>query len=315
MKFLIVKLSSLGDILQTFPVIEYLKERYPGCTIDWIVEEKGRELLERHPFIHRVYCADRSSLLKSFWKMRKELPRYDQVVDLQGNCKSALFTFLAQSPLKIGFGRPMVAEWPNLLVTNKKIYPPFFKNRRDDYLEFVRKDSDPFTPKGVLLRLTAEEKALIHPYLHADIVLAHGSMWESKKLPLPAWLSLLQKEKGRILLAWGSPREKEEAEWLQSRLPGAAELLPKLSLPSLQHVMGSAKRVYSVDSLPLHLAATTSVPTLSFFGPSAARKYAPTGEKHRAIQGRCPYHVQFERRCPRLRTCPDAPCIKSLNPE
>lgn len=309
MKFLIVKLSALGDILQSFPVLEYLKATYPGCTIDWIVEEKGRDLVERHPLVDKVYTADRSSLLKSLWQMRKTLGRYDRVIDLQGNCKSAIFTFVAKSPIKVGFGRPMVAEWPNLLVTNHKIYPPFFKNRREDYLRFVT--DDPFTPKGVLLKISEAEQASIQPYLGFDVLLAHGSMWESKRIAKEQWLNLLKRVEGKILLAWGSPKEKEESEWLHQRLPNST-LLPKLSLPCLQHVMGATKLVLSVDSLALHLAGTTETKTVSFFGPSSSQKYAPVGEQHVTYQGKCPFNVTFERRCPKLRTCPDAPCTKSI---
>ena len=312
MKFLIVKLSSLGDILQAFPVIEYLKEKYPSCTIDWIVEEKGKDLVERHPLINQVFCADRKSLFKSLWQIKKGLKPYDQVIDLQGNCKSALFTWAAKSKIKIGFGKEMVAEWPNLLVTNVKIYPPFFRNRRDDYLEFVRIDNEPFIPKGILLHLTDEEKEAIQPYLGFDYLVAHGSMWESKKLSKEMWLQLLSKLEGSILLAWGSAKEKEEAMWLKNQIPGAI-ILPKFSLPSLQHVMGSSKTILSVDSLALHLAATTNARTISFFGPSSAKKYAPIGTQHTSIQGECPYNVTFDRRCPKLRTCPNAPCTKSIN--
>lgn len=312
MKFLIVKLSSLGDIMQSFPVIEYLKQTYPNCTIDWIVEEKGRDLIERNPLIDNVYTADRSSLFKSLWYMRKLLGTYDKVIDLQGNCKSAIFTLMAKSPLKVGFGRKMVAEWPNLLVTNVKINPPFFKNRREDYLCFVKDATIPFSPKGTLLRLTDPEEQMIAPYLGFDVLVAHGSMWESKRLTKEMWLGLLEKVNGKILLAWGSPKEKEESEWLHERLPRST-LLPKLSLPCLQHVMGASKIVLSVDSLALHLAATTNTKTISFFGPSSAQKYAPVGPQHITYQGSCPYNITFERRCPKLRTCQNAPCTKSIN--
>lgn len=309
MKFLIVKLSALGDILQSFPVVEYLKEAYPGCSIDWIVEEKGRDLVERNPLVDKVYTANRASLLKSLWHLFKTLGHYDRVIDLQGNCKSAIFTFAAKSPVKVGFGRPMVAEWPNLLVTNHKIYPPFFKNRRQDYLYFVTKE--PYTPKGVLLKITEAEQTSIQPYLGFDVLVAHGSMWESKRLKKEQWLDLLKRVEGRILLAWGSPQEKEDSEWLHKRLPQSI-VLPKLSLPCLQHVMGSTKLVLSVDSLALHLAGTTGTKTISFFGPSSSQKYAPVGDQHKTLQGACPYGITFERRCPKLRTCKSAPCTKSI---
>ena len=94
MNFLIVKTSSIGDIVQAMAVLPYLAGR---GSVDWVIEEKFASLLEGNQYIHKVIPVTR----KKFWKVPRK--RYDAVFDLQGNCKSALFTFLAKAKVKVGF--------------------------------------------------------------------------------------------------------------------------------------------------------------------------------------------------------------------
>jgi heptosyltransferase-1 len=101
---------------------------------------------------------------------------------------------------------------------------------------------------------------------------------------------------------------------LQQRLPGA-QILDRLPLPVLQNFMAAVDLVIAMDSLPLHLAATTSTATYGFFGPSLGLKYQPQGPQHHAFQGCCPYGQIFAKRCPALRTCPTGACLREANGE
>lgn len=145
MRILIVKTSSLGDIVHAFPVLEYLKTHHPQAQIDWVVEQSFAELVGAHPMVDRVIPIQtkkwRSHLFAlSTWKelagFRHELRKtaYDLVLDLQGNSKSGLVTGLAKSVKKVGFDYLSVPEWPNLLATNKRFSPPPGRNIREDYL-------------------------------------------------------------------------------------------------------------------------------------------------------------------------------------
>ena len=113
-------------------------------------------------------------------------------------------------------------------------------------------------------------------------------------------------------MIWGNPTEKEIAEELVVALPQQCSLINKVSLPSLQNLMTQVDLVLAMDSLPLHLAGTTTTPTYSIFGASSANKYKPVGERHEAFQGSCPYGKKFERRCNILRKCKTGACIKQL---
>jgi heptosyltransferase-1 len=341
MRILIVKMSSLGDIIHAFPVVEFLKQCEPQCEIDWAVEQPFAELVQAHPLIHRVLRVQtkkwRSQLSKkNTWReihqFRKELrqTRYDLVLDLQGNMKSAFVTASARSPLKVGFNYTSVSEWPNLLVTHKKYQPPSGGNVREEYLFLAQCAMDRVnqtpTSSGVKLNLTEQDRSQLQTIITKlkqrqglKVLICSGSNWPNKQLSKECLQSFMQsfvKEmNAHFLFAWGNASEKKVAEELTIALPENSSIIDRLSLPALQNLMDQVDLVLAMDSLPLHLAGTTATPTYSVFGASSAQKYKPVGERHEAFQGQCPYGKTFERRCNVLRTCRTGACIKHLQGE
>ncbi len=337
MQILIVKMSSLGDIIHAFPVLQYIKEHYPQAEIDWVVEKPFAELVQAHPFVNRTICVQTKKwrsqpFKKSTWQEISEFRRqlhnssYHIVLDLQGNMKSAFVTASAKSLVKMGFGSSSVPEWPNLLATNRRCNPPKGKNIREDYLFLAQTAFGKFAhveQKGVKLKLKEQEDVLLQPILaHCQqisglkVMVCPGSNWSNKQLSketLKVFLECFAKQfNAHFLLLWGHSAEKEIAEELASALPHQSLVIDKLPLSALQNFMAHVDLILAMDSLPLHLAGTTSTPTYSIFGASSAQKYKPTGEKHQAFQGGCPYGKQFEKRCKVLRTCKTGACIKSL---
>lgn len=338
MRFLIVKTSALGDIIHAFSVLEYLKSKYSDAIIDWVVEEPFADLVKAHPLVNQTFCIRSKAWRKAIFKkttwqeicaFKKLLQNntYDTVFDLQGNTKSAFVTKLAKSPEKIGFAKETVSEFPNTWVTTQRFNPPFGVNVRKEYLSIVQqyaKDPVPFIPKGVLLQITDEQKKQVQTLLldtsestnALKVLVCPGAFWPNKQLTTETLLDFLQQLSHQygayFLLGWGSPSEQEIAKKLHEGLPHSSTILSKLSLPVLQNLMGQMDLVIAMDSLPLHLAGTTTTKTFSFFGPSSSLKYKPEGPSHFAIQGSCPYGKQFDRRCSVLRTCSTGACIKDL---
>src|SRR5579872_124123 len=168
MNILIVRTSSLGDIIQTFAVLDYLRIRFPDAEIDWAVEEKFQNVVSKHPYVRKTFPIDMNSLKKgwmrgSAWKgviqgirhLRQE--KYDFVFDLQGNCKSGVITFISRSKLKVGFGLRSVREWPNILSTQIRFEVSKQMDIRLHYLQLVQKtfnDSSHFKIKGVRFLIT-----------------------------------------------------------------------------------------------------------------------------------------------------------------
>lgn len=337
MKILIVKTSSLGDIVHAFPVLEYLHRRYPKAMIDWVVEKPFVELVQSHPYVNEVFAIQTKkwrramtsketfSQIKSFAKQLRG-KSYDMVFDLQGNVKSGLVTKLAKSPVKVGFGWQTVPERPNMLFTNRRYNPPQGRNIREDYLYLVQSYCGPldYKEEGIRLSISLEdqakiEKILSHPHLikGPKMMVCIGSNWPNKQLSIATLKAFLKKIREEYLASfifiWGTDQEKKDAEDLSTTLSGCSVVIDKLSLPALQNLMSRLDLVIAMDSLPLHLAGTTSTPTYSVFGASLAAKYKPNGPTHQAFQGTCPYGQVFTKRCSRLRTCSTGACVKEVS--
>ncbi|MCH9609891.1 MAG: Lipopolysaccharide heptosyltransferase 1 [Chlamydiales bacterium] len=306
MKFLIIKSSSYGDILHAFRAVSYLRHKSPYGQIDWVVENRCRELVESHPEVDAAVVID-SKRLKC-----PKLERYDVVFDLQGNLKSAWVLSKVRAKLKIGFGWKSLAEWPNFFFTHLRTNPPHGRNIRDDYLAVVQayfKESVPFKEKPFLYPLSKKEKIFLQTIDPKGTVVCPFANWKSKQLPKKTVDEVLAKRRGPFYFIWGNEEERKRAHAFEVE---EKKVLPHLSLPLLQRVMDRCRLVIAMDSLPLHLCATTKTPSLSFFGSSSMAKYAPQGEHHLAEQGICPYGVQFEKRCPKLRSCQSVACINKL---
>lgn len=336
MKILIIKASALGDIVHAFPAVGFIKEQFPDAVIDWVVEKPFASLVASHPAVSNVLPIDTKIWRKGIFssKVREEIleslsaireKHYDVVFDLQANMKSGLITALSRGDVKVGYTWRGVSEWPNLLCTNCRIAVPKGISVREDYLFLVQsyfKSIEPFH-KPAILNLTKDEEWELTKLLQGCqskekplVLVCHGSNWKNKQVSLDAlseFLILLQNHlKCYFLFAWGNAKEKLEAIQLKQSFEDS-EVLERTNLSVLQHLMAKMHLVIAMDSLPLHLAATTSVPTFSVFGASLAARYAPTGSQNHSFQGKCPYGRKFATRCPILRTCATGACIRSLS--
>lgn len=337
--FLIVKTSAIGDVIQTFPVVEYLKRKFPDAKIDWIVEKFCADLLSRHPLIDKVYSIDtkkwRSNLFtQSTWQelrlLRSELiqNKYDAVFDLQGNTKSGLFTFLVDSKDKVGFGVRTVREKSNILATTRRYDVSRAMNVRKRYLTLVQRyfeDPFSFSSEGITLKITDEEQNRLLALLNdrmldatPRIMVCFGSKWKNKQVSTPTlegFLKLLKKELNcSFIFIYGSDVEREIAERLESLFFDCSKKVGGLSLPLWQALMGKVEAVIAMDSAALHLCGTTNTPSFGVFGPTKADIFHPGGS-HFGFQGSCPYGVTFEKQCPKLRSCPTGSCIRDLTQE
>ncbi len=339
MRVLIVKTSALGDIVQTFSVVEYLKKRQKVERIGWVVESRFSDLVRAHPFVDTVIEID-SKLLRSSlfdcsvigeWRRQRALIRqesWDVLFDLQGNCKSGLVTWSSKSPVKVGYGRKTVAESPNLLTTNRKVNPPQGLPIREEYLWLVQQyfnDTASFQTSPMELNLTQSQQHALHvemshwPVSKPVWIIAVGSNWPNKMCKTESLVHLLYMIRSEFhpyfIFVAGSGEELAIVGDLGREFLHSSHILYRPDLPLLQRAISNGNAVIAVDSLILHLAATTKTPTFSFFGPSNAAKYAPHGTLHGSFQSPCPNNSSFEKRCPFLRTCLSGACLKGADPE
>lgn len=336
--FLIVKTSSLGDILQSFGALAYLRARHPDAAIDWVADERFVDLLSAHPFLRRSIFLDLQGLKKSWWRLSywtrlirafsnlREV-KYDAIFDLQGNSKSGLVTLCSRGVSKVGFGRNCVKEWPNLLATGIHFEVSKSLPMRLFYVKLLQnffRDESPVQSEGVRFHLTQEEQRAVQdllktPNLGQRVMVCPGSRWINKQLPAALFaqflLNIRSLKPSFFFLVWGTPQERLLCEEIKQTLGDQCHLVAPLSLPAWQNLMDACDFVLAVDSGALHLCATTATPSFSIFGPTASSVFKPDGVQHGSIQGVCLYRMVFEKQCPKLRSCQSGACIRMMDPE
>jgi len=336
MKILIVRTSSLGDLIQSLPVLSDLHARFPHVSVDWVVEDSFAPMMQAHPLVRKVIAIPMRdlkkkpfsmTLWKKFWQSIQELrkERYDCVFDLQGNCKSGLWTYLSKSSAKVGFALRVCREWPNALTTNIRFFVPKEMNIQMQYLSILHQyfGGPVDMPLGGLpFRIEKTEQDWVDAIVSQQkgdlrVMVCPGAQWKNKQLCPKTWGALLNRCAERysvsFLLIWGSLEEREACEQIHALCPQSSVLDRRLSIPVWQCLMHAMDLVMAVDSSALHLCGTTKTPSFSVFGPTAADVFKPPGKRHVAVQGPCPYGREFPKQCPLLRSCPTGACMKELS--
>ena len=309
MRVLIVKTSSLGDIIHALPVLDYLRQAAPGATIDWVVDEAFADLLSGNPLIDRLIpVAFRRwkkaplsiTVLKELWGLRctlREHP-YDLVFDLQGNIKSGLICAFSRAPHKVGFSRENQQERLNSLFTNRKV--PFLQTDRNAAPRYLRIVSAPFdlppgsvvphgdihtTPDDNLYAVRVIEGAAGKP----AILFHNGTTWATKLWHAEGWKQLadeilLRYPQAVILLSWGNQEEHDLAQEIARHAGSRAVVLEKMPLKRFVAVLKRVDLVVGGDTGPIHLAAAVNTPTVSFYRSTDGSLNGPWGKGHRIVQ-------------------------------
>ncbi|MEJ2529628.1 MAG: lipopolysaccharide heptosyltransferase I [Gammaproteobacteria bacterium] len=278
MKVLIVKTSSLGDLIHTLPAVTDASVAIPDISFDWVAEEAFAEVPTWHPAVERVIPVAirrwrkawiRSWLDGDIKSARQELQwrDYDLIIDAQGLYKSALLAQMARG-VPVGLDADSARE-PGAV----RFYQRGIKVARDRHaIERVR--SLFAQALGYAKPETAPDYGIsgIHPSDSKNpyLVFLHGTTWITKLWPEEYWAELvgIAASNGfQILLPWGSDAEKLRAERIIDHA-GQGELMPRLSLSEMKDKLAGAAGVVGVDSGLAHLAAALSVPAVTLYGPT-----------------------------------------------
>ena len=293
MRVLLVKTSSLGDLVHTFPALSDALLAHPGIRFDWLVEESFAEVPAWHPAIETVVPialrrwrrdwrkAWRSGDLSAF-RRGLRAARYDLVLDAQGLLKSALPARLARGPLA-GYdrrsAREPLAAW--LYGRRYAVARGQHAVRRTRQLFAAALGYDvPDSPPDYGLRFSSARLAE-----RQRLVLLHGTTWPSKHWPEPYWAELAHlaaAEGFDVQLPWGDPDDRLRAERIISAA-GTGELLPRLSLTELAQTLSAASGVVGVDSGLAHLAAAVGTPAVTLYGPTRTELTGALGPRQRHL--------------------------------
>jgi heptosyltransferase-1 len=291
---LIVKTSSLGDVVHTLPAISDAVAAMPNIIFDWVVEEGFSEIPTWHPGIHTVIPCALRRWRKSFFKARSSgewksfkvaLRRnhYDLVIDAQGLLKSAMVCSLVSAP-KAGYDRFSIKERIASLFYSRR----YSVSKEQHAVERIRQ----LFAQALGYNVPAEtgncglnKSQFIGGCSAGKFVFLHGTTRADKYWPEPHWIELGQRlaEQGRaILLPWGNEEERLRAERIASAV-SSAEVLPKLNLQGVANVLAVADAVVSVDTGLGHLAAALDVPAIAMYGATSPALVATYGANQHHI--------------------------------
>jgi heptosyltransferase-1 len=300
---LLVKTSSLGDVIHNLPVVADICAHVPDARIDWVVEEEFADVPALHPRVERVIPVAtrrwrRTLMSPATWREFADVRRrlreypYDVVLDTQGLLKSAVLAGLARGPVH-GQDRESARER-----FAAGLYVHAYRVARDRHAVVRNRDLAaqvfqyplPPTPPDYGIKPAADSLPAELPA--AYVVCLHGSSRDSKLWPEPYWKHLvaqLARSGIATVLVWGNEREHDRAQ----RIAAGAErarVLPRLTLREISAVLGCARAVVGVDSGLTHFAVALARPTAAIYTdtspiltgvyPSDSTRAANLGDKN-----------------------------------
>lgn len=278
----IVRLSALGDIVNTAVVLQIIHNYYPNALIHWYVEEAFAPILKDHPLIDKIIPIPLKkikkqkslSLLRTTIQSLRIAQPYDQIIDAQGLLKSAIVASLLPGPVH-GFDRNSaregIASWfyqttstlpyemniikRNVMVITQALDIP--------YCEALIEEK---TPVFLVNSLAEMEK---------KIALVIGASWPSKCYPKEHFAVLCDLLPLPCHLIWGSQCEYQDAQWIAQHSNNAI-VTDKMSLPQLVSFIAHCTLTIGNDTGPTHMAWAMNRPSITLFGPTTERMIYPT---------------------------------------
>jgi heptosyltransferase-1 len=316
---LVVKPSSLGDVVHSLPFLNAIKARFPAASIHWVIAKGLEGIFEGHPMINKLWVINKDDwkkmgnlkvtvkeLRELFKNLKKE--KYDIVFDLQGLLRSGIITSASDAPVRIGFKEAREGSrffYTHKVESGKNIHAV------DRYLkmaQFVGCDISDIVfrlPSGI--RTSSLISASCSPRKYSVIV--PGARWKTKRWPAEKFGKLSSRLPLKTVVV-GGRNDKDIADEIVSLSNGrATSLAGKTDLIELIQVMKHASFVVSNDSGPMHIAAALGVPVFAVFGPTDPGKTGPYGKGHTVIRENVPCAPCFRR------TCEDLKCMNSLSAE
>jgi lipopolysaccharide heptosyltransferase I len=298
-RVLIVKPSSIGDIVHALPVLALLRKRYPQAHITWLVSASCSALLDRHPLIDRTMIFHRrgNPIFATIRLLaRLAVERFDMVIDLQGLSRSAIFGAATRASLRIG---PADArEWAYLLYTHRIPTGRRTVHAVEGNLRIAEAIGLGREPVEFPLPDDPADRAAIEPLLPRQpfAVLIPGTVWKTKRWPVERFAELVRPLRERFNLATvvaGGPSDIKMA----AAIPADVNLAGKTTLRQSIALLRKAALVIANDSGPMHIAAALDRPLIALFGPTDPKLTGPYQREDSVLRLAIPCSPCHSRRC------------------
>ena len=327
-RILVVKASSMGDIIHTFPAVSDAIEQFPQLTIDWLVEESFKDLPHWHPAVNHTLPVTIREWKKNpfralspsggveLWR-RLRTHTYDRIIDAQGLLKTALLSRWARGK-SVGFAKPWVREpWAAAFYHIHCHTLP-----RENVVSRIRRLfatalDYPFPEAPPAYGLLSQQFPTVTTPAKPYLLFLHGTTWPNKHYPETYWNTLATHacQQGKtVCLLWSNHEEKARAERIATHHTDI-HVLPKMTLSQAAGVVARAEGVVGLDTGLGHLAMAFNVPTVLLWGPSDAELSGATVSRGMHYQSNFPCSPCVKRVCLYPGEKPvDPPCFSQLPP-
>lgn len=332
MKVLIIKLTSMGDLMHALPALSDAAKYKPEIRFDWVVDEAFAEVPKWHPNVDKVITTSHRRWKKSAWQtltggelrqFYRELnaDEYDVVVDMQNNLKSALVSKLRRGPV-YGLDKDSCRERPAHLAYQFPISvdpQQHAVTRMRKILAQALKYPVPATAANYAAKfknypLPQLDFALPERY----VFFVHNASWLTKLWPVKYWqqLVLLARAEGyAVLLPSGNDEEHQRAKQIAA-VDEQAFALPRLPLNDIAALMHHASGAICSDTGLAHLAAVASTPAITLYGATDTALIGTYGKHQQHLVSDMACAPCYKRRCPLSEAVNGQPvCMRDFTPE
>ena len=325
MKFLILRLGSLGDVVLTTPVINLLKEAYPDAEIDFLVKKEFAEILAGNPNLNKLIPFDSKGVNKGasgLFGIVGELKNnhYSHVIDLHANLRSRIISFLLTSSTTLRYNKQALKR--RFILSGIRLKTVHTTKSYASALSPLDIKKEPGNPQ---IFFSTEECERAYECLHkegikeGDLLIGFnpGAKWPTKMWPAEHFIELgkrLVKELNGKILIFGGPDEVEICSGIRDGIGDKAILLTgKKTLKESATLISKCNLFISNDSGPMHMASAVNTPVIAFFGPTVQDfGFSPLGKSvvlEKQIECR-PCSLHGSESCPK----DHFKCLKDINP-
>ncbi len=341
-RILLIKPSAFGDVVHAIPVLVKLRARYPAARIDWLITPENAELVRYHPALSNVVLFARRNyaqfgrswsasmglfqLLGSVWRAR-----YDLVIDLHGQLRSALFTVASGAATRIGFDRPLGGEphgWTGaregswLVYSHRLPIPTLDAHAADRYLWVAPLLGLADGPPDFRVYWPPAADERVDGLLRAEglrhgrfAILVPTTIWPTKHWHTEGFAAVgryLQARGLAVVLA-GSPKDGARCQEVAAACPGARDLSGRTTLAEFAALMQRAVVNVTNDSGSMHLAVALNKPVVSVFGPTDPVRIGPYGRPQAVVRVDLPCSPCYLKK---LSQCPyEHACMNQVTPD
>lgn len=278
-KFLIIRFSSIGDVILTTPLIRCLRAKFPKAQIDFLIKKEFAVVLSNNPHLSNIITFDKKAGKGELSRIRQLVKQnnYTHILDVQKNIRSSLIT-AGSSSIVTGFSKKLLERdilirfGKNIYTEIKPVYLRYFESVANLGVKYDGKGTEVFPAATESGNVTEILKQNNIPSGMSILVIAPGAQWENKRWPVEGYATASDTfctRTGAYPILIGGLGDVDICNQVQSLMKTSSlNLAGKLSLMGSASMLGMANMVFTNDTGMLHMAQAMKTAVVAVYGPT-----------------------------------------------